>query len=182
MSSATKTPTSSAAPVPPDDAARELAAVGPVEDRALRHVAIGGGVYTILLDASQTAGRYCLIEMNVPPGAGPPPHRHDFEEMFTILQGEVELTFRGQKVVARSGQTVNIPANAPHFFRNTSDVPAKLLCLCIPAGQEEFFLAVGDRVESAMSQPPKLTDAQKQERQAKAESLAAKYRTEFLKP
>jgi hypothetical protein len=34
--------------------------------------------------------------MLVPPGGGPPPHRHDFEEMFTILDGEIELTFRGE--------------------------------------------------------------------------------------
>jgi quercetin dioxygenase-like cupin family protein len=32
--------------------------------------------------------------MQVPPGDGPPPHRHDFEEMFTILDGEIELNLR----------------------------------------------------------------------------------------
>ena len=47
-----------------------------------------------------TAGRYTLIDMHVPPGGGPPPHRHDFEEMFTVLEGEVELTFRGERMVA----------------------------------------------------------------------------------
>jgi Cupin domain len=32
----------------------------------------------------------------VPPGGGPPPHRHDFEEMFTLIDGEIEFTFRGE--------------------------------------------------------------------------------------
>jgi quercetin dioxygenase-like cupin family protein len=27
-----------------------------------------------------------VIDMHVPPGGGPPPHRHDFEEMFTVLE------------------------------------------------------------------------------------------------
>ena len=43
-----------------------------------------GDTYTILLTGKDTAGRYCLIDMYVPPGGGPPPHRHDFEESFTI--------------------------------------------------------------------------------------------------
>src|SRR5260221_13443202 len=66
-----------------------------------------------------TAGRYCLIEMLVPPGGGPPPHRHDFEESFTVLAGEIEVTFRSATAVLHAGATANIPANAPHQFRNT---------------------------------------------------------------
>jgi quercetin dioxygenase-like cupin family protein len=42
-----------------------------------------------------------------------PPIAIDFEEMFTILQGEVEVTFRGKKSVVRAGETINIPVNAP---------------------------------------------------------------------
>ena len=33
-----------------------------------------------------TAGRYTLIDMHVPPGAGPQPHRHDVEEMFVRVE------------------------------------------------------------------------------------------------
>jgi quercetin dioxygenase-like cupin family protein len=96
------------------------------------------------LTGEQTGGRYSLIDMLVPPGGGPPPHRHDFEEMFTILEGEIELTFRGEAQRASAGSTVNIPANAPHSFKNKSNQPVRLLCMCTPAGQEEFFVAVGD--------------------------------------
>jgi quercetin dioxygenase-like cupin family protein len=92
--------------------------------------------------------------MYVPPGGGPPPHRHDFEETFRVLEGEIEFTFRGETAVARAGETLNIPANAPHRFRNASERPARMLCICAPAGQEEFFLAVGDRVASRTAAPP----------------------------
>jgi mannose-6-phosphate isomerase-like protein (cupin superfamily) len=44
--------------------------------------------------------------------------------------GEIELTFRGVGAVAMAGQTINVPANAPHVFRNVSERPARLLCLC----------------------------------------------------
>lgn len=173
-------PTSTTGPaLPPDDPMRKLTLADP-DDPKSRHVSVAGGTYTILVSGEDTAGRYSLIDMLVPPGGGPPPHRHDFEEMFTILDGEIELTFRGKTHHAGAGSTVNIPANAPHAFRNTSDKPARMLCMCTPAGQEEFFVAVGDPVASRTAPPPKLTPAEQAERIQRAKSLAAKYRTELL--
>ena len=168
--------------IPPDNPRRELVTARPEEDRNLRHIGLVGDTYTILLTGKDTDGRYCLIDMFVPPGGGPPPHRHDFEEMFTILEGEIEFTFRGEKSTARAGETVNIPSNAPHFFTNASKKPARLLCMCSPAGQEEFFLEIGIPVASRTAPPPKLDAAAQAEFKAKAEALAPKYRTELLAP
>jgi quercetin dioxygenase-like cupin family protein len=179
MANTTGTPTQPAAAIPPDNANRKLTVADP-DDPKLRHISVAGGIYTILVSGEQTGGRYCLIEMQVPSGGGPPPHRHDFEEMFTILDGEIELNFRGEKHRASAGSTVNIPANAPHAFRNISDKPARLLCMCTPAGQEEFFMAVGDPVESRNAPPPKLSQAEQAERIQRAKALAARYRTELL--
>src|ERR1700720_311309 len=145
--------------IPPDNLQRNLALARPNEDPNLPHIGLAGDTYMILLTGKETAGRYCLIDMLVPPGGGPPPHRHDFEEMFTILEGEIEVTFRDAKSVVRAGETVNIPANAPHAFRNRSERPARLLCLCSPAGQEEFFMAVGVPVASRTALAPKLDEA-----------------------
>jgi quercetin dioxygenase-like cupin family protein len=165
--------------IPPDDASRKLTVANP-DDPGMRHLSIAGGTYTILVTGAQTAGRYCLTDMLVPSGGGPPPHRHDFEEMFTILEGEIEFTFRGEVVSAGAGATVNIPANAPHSFKNKSNKAARLLCMCTPAGQDEFFLAVGDPVASRNAPPPKLSDAERVERVQRAKALAGKYRTELL--
>jgi quercetin dioxygenase-like cupin family protein len=167
------------AAIPPDDASRKLT-VANADDPKMRHLSIAGGIYTILVSGEQTAGRYCLTDMLVPSGGGPPPHRHDFEEMFTILDGEIEFNFRGEVLRAGAGSTVNIPANAPHSFKNTSDKPARLLCMCTPSGQDEFFMAVGDPVDSRSAPPPKLGDAERTERMQRAKALAAKYRTELL--
>ena len=168
--------------IPADDLRRNLTVARPNDDQRLPHIAVVGDTYTILLTGEDTAGRYCLIDMHIPPGGGPPPHRHDFEEMFTVLDGEVEMTFRGENVVARTGATVNVPANAPHSFRNLSGQPVRLLCLCSPPGQEKFFMAIGDRVTSRTAPPPALDDAAQAARRAKAEQLALEYRTELLKP
>jgi quercetin dioxygenase-like cupin family protein len=170
------------APIPPDDPERSLTHARPDEDENLPHVGVVGDTYTILLRGEDTAGRYTLIDMHVPPGGGPPPHRHDFEEMFSVLEGEIEATFRGEKTTVRSGETVNVPANAPHAFTNASDRPARLLCVCSPAGQEEFFLDVGVRLGSRTEAPPELDEAAQAAFIARVNELSRKYRTELLGP
>jgi quercetin dioxygenase-like cupin family protein len=167
--------------VPPDDLRRKLTVAQRNAQDGLVHISIVGDTYTILVNGSDTAGRYCLIDMHIPPGGGPPPHRHDFEEMFTILEGEVEFTFRGVKLPAAAGVTINVPANAPHSFVNLTNQPARLLCLCAPAGQEEFFKLAGDRVASRTAPPPKLGESEKAGRRKKIEELAPQFRTEILK-
>ena len=174
--------TTGSSTIPADDLERNLALARPNQDQTLRHLGVAGDTYTILLTGKDTADRYCLIDMFVPPGGGPPPHRHDFEEMFTILEGEIEVTFRGAKSVVRAGETVNIPANAPHAFRNRSERPARLLCLCSPPGQEEFFMTVGVPVASRTAPAPKLDAAAEAALKSKVEALATKYRTELLPP
>jgi quercetin dioxygenase-like cupin family protein len=166
--------------IPADDPGRVLTHVSPNTDESLPHLGVAGDTYTILVSGADTAGRYTVIDMHVPPGGGPPPHRHDFEEMFTILDGEIELTFRGFSAVARAGDTINVPANAPHVFRNASQHPARLLCLCSPAGQEEFFKEVGVPVAHRTEAPPALDETATAAFIAKAIALAPKYRTELL--
>ena len=142
--------------IPPDDPRHSLKLARPNTDESLPHFGLVGDTYTVLLSGDDTDGRYCLIDMLVPPGGGPGPHRHDFEESFTVLEGEIEATFRGKKSVVRSGETLSVPANAPHYFTNVSKQTARLLCICAPAGQAEFM--------------------------KKAQELAPTYRTELLKP
>ena len=167
--------------IPADDLSRKLSVVDP-DDPSLRHVAVVGDTYTILLSGAETAGKYSLIDMNVPHCGGPGPHRHDFEEMFHILEGEIQFTFRGEKHVVKAGMTVNIPANAPHFFTNVEGQRARLLCMCAPAGQEEFFMGVGTPLSGRTVPAPKQSKDEQAAFMKKAQALAPKYRTELLKP
>ena len=169
-------------PVPSDNLKRNLKIAKPDSDQNLPHIGLVGDTYTILLSGDDTNGRYCLIDMHIPPGGGPPPHRHDFEESFTVLEGEIETTFRGDKSIVRAGETLSIPANAPHSFINASAKPARLLCICAPAGQEEFFAQVGVPLATRTTPPPKPNKAEQAEMMKKAQELAPKYRSELLKP
>lgn len=167
--------------IPPDDPKRTLTFSNPDSpDRP--HIGLVGDTYTILISGKETDGRYCLIDMHVPPGGGPPPDRHDFEESFTVLEGEIEAVFRGQRLTVHAGEAINIPANAPHQFQNKSTRNARLLCLCAPAGQDEFFQQLGDPVATRTTTPPPLSPDREKALRAKTEALTPKYKTEMLKP
>jgi uncharacterized cupin superfamily protein len=99
-----------------------------------------------------------------------------------VLDGECAFTFRDQHLVLRAGETINIPANAPHHFTNATDTAARLLCLCSPAGQEEFFASVGVPVPTRTTPPPPLDAVEQAAFIAKSKALAPQYRTELLLP
>jgi quercetin dioxygenase-like cupin family protein len=151
------------------------------EPDKLPHIGLVGDTYTVTISGEDTNGRFCLIDMHIPPGGGPGLHRHDFEETFILLEGEMEATFRGEKTTVRAGETLHIPANAPHKFHNAFSTPVRLLCICSPAGQEKFFAEVGVPVASRTTPPPELDQKQMGEFIAKAMALAPKYRTELLR-
>jgi quercetin dioxygenase-like cupin family protein len=180
MSEKKDSPKQTTPAIPPDDPQRKLAIAQADRDGKSSHIGVVGDTYTILLTDKDTAGQFCLIDMYIPPGGGPPPHRHDFEETFTLLEGELDVTFRGAKQMVRAGDTINVPANAPHQFHNSSRQPARMLCICSPPGQEEFFLEVGVLVATRTSPPPKLDEAAEVEFRKKAVALSPKYRTELL--
>jgi quercetin dioxygenase-like cupin family protein len=166
--------------IPPDSLLRKLALVS-ADAPGAEHIGLVGDTYTILLSGADTAGQFCLIDMHIPPGGGPPPHRHDFEESFILLDGEMEATFRGAKSTVKAGETIHIPANAPHQFHNVSEKSVRLLCVCSPAGQEELFRLVGIRVATRITPPPPLNEEEQKVFREKVEQLAPKYKTELLR-
>ena len=173
--------TSNTVAIPADDLQRNLTVENADNGNAL-HLGVVGDTYTILLSGIETAGRFTLIDMHVPPGGGPPAHRHDFEETFILLDGELQATFRGQQRTVRAEESIHIPANAPHQFRNASSKPVRMLCICSPAGQEDFFKELGTVVATRTTPPPKVDAAQEAAFIKKAIELAPKNRTELPHP
>ena len=116
-----------------------------------------GDTYTTILGGPDTNGRFALLYMLVPPGSGPSPHKHAFEEAFLVLEGEIEAVCGRDRVRAGPQDAVNVPAGAPHAFRNVGSSPARLLCVAAPAGLEEFFAAFGDRLPGPEAPAPRLS-------------------------
>ena len=165
--------------LPPDDLNRALG-FAQVDGRTAQHIGLAGDTYTITVAGEDTDNQFCVIDMHVPPGGGPGPHRHDFEETFIVLDGEMEVTFRGKKSTVRAGDTINIPSNAPHQFQNASSESVRMICICSPAGNDKFFLEVGVPVATRTTPPPRLDEKQMAEFLEKAKAIAPMYRTELL--
>ena len=172
------TPTPAA--LPPDDPERALLVANADTDANLRHLAVVGDTYTVLASGAETAGRYAMLDMLVPPGGGPRLHRHDFEEMFHVLEGSLSVTFRGEVTTAGTGTTVNVPANAPHAFHNDTDAPVRMLCLVSPAGLEDYFADFAEQVGSRTDPGADPTDPSVAERMARSTRIAPDHRIELL--
>lgn len=52
------------------------------------------------------------------PGQGPRLHRHAYDEVFVILEGNVRFRVGDEEVVATGGDILVGPANVPHAFEN----------------------------------------------------------------
>jgi quercetin dioxygenase-like cupin family protein len=164
------------------DLARQVAIARP-DDPALTHLAVVDDTYTVLLSGDQTNGRFAMLDMLIPPGGGPPPHFHDFEECFRVLEGSIEVRVGdAPPVVLEQGDSANIPANAPHSFRNAAEVQARLLCTVAPSGLEKFFAEFGDPVATRTSPAPKLSDAEREQRLRMAMAMAPEYGMGFVPP
>ena len=89
--------------IPTDDPQRHLAVARAEEDTTLPHVGLSGDTYTILLTGEDTAGRYALIDMHVPPGGGPPPpSRIGRADRGNMIEGRVRPQPRRRAPRARS--------------------------------------------------------------------------------
>jgi quercetin dioxygenase-like cupin family protein len=113
-----------------------------------------GMTTAVLLRSEQTGGMASVIENTLPPRfGGPPLHMHDFDEAFYVLEGEITFQLDDELITAGAGDFVFAPRCAPHTLANRSDLPARYLLICSPAGFERYF----DRIaaENLGPDPPR---------------------------
>jgi quercetin dioxygenase-like cupin family protein len=75
-----------------------------------------------------------VFESVMPPGGGFPfAHVHDeYEEVFYVLEGEVEYRLGETWTAASTGSAVCVPRGVVHAFRNASQQPARHLVVHAP--------------------------------------------------
>ena len=74
--------------------------------------------------------------VDTPPGSGPRLHRHPYEEVFVVQEGNVTFTVEGETVEASAGQIVIVPAGAAHTFVNSGAGPLRQIDIH-PTGRME---------------------------------------------
>src|SRR5215211_8185811 len=87
-----------------------------------------GDLYTVKASGEDTGGAFALIEVEVPPQSGPPPHIHRREdEAFYVLEGEFEVHVDDRRLAAGPGTWVTLARGSLHHFRNIGSGAAKML-------------------------------------------------------
>jgi quercetin dioxygenase-like cupin family protein len=72
----------------------------------------------MLVSSLNGAAQLCIFEQWVDPGHGAPTHVHAVEEVLTVLAGEAEICVKDERAVLSRQQSVVIPANNEHGFKN----------------------------------------------------------------
>jgi quercetin dioxygenase-like cupin family protein len=123
-----------------------------------------------------TDGQFALAEVVGLPGSGPPPHiHHSVDEVYWLLEGELEVLDGERTFTAKAGSVFHIPKGTLHAWRNATKEPARTLLLIIPAGFEGFFEEAGVPGSDLSSPPPPPT----QEDFQRMTELGRKYDTEY---
>ena len=101
---------------------KEIIYVGQIETR-------------FLLDGDDTAGRLCMFEFLVPPGARvPAPHYHEHvDEVIYGLDGILTFMVEGRSVQIGPGDNCFVPRGAVHHFNNAGPEPTRALSVLTPA-------------------------------------------------
>lgn len=86
-----------------------------------------------------------IFDTKGPADAGPPSHTHDWEEVYVVLSGELDVTVAGETTRLKPGGFAHVPANTPHEYRNVTD--AHFLTIVTKGNAAEFFKEVANEVE-----------------------------------
>jgi mannose-6-phosphate isomerase-like protein (cupin superfamily) len=63
--------------------------------------------------------KVCIIFIDLEPGEGPRLHRHPYEEIFIVLEGQVTFTVGSETVEAGARKVVIVQPRVPHKFVNS---------------------------------------------------------------
>jgi quercetin dioxygenase-like cupin family protein len=105
---------------------------------------VAKGTYTevtFLRTAADTGGSYLRMAQRIAPGhTAPPEHLHQRQqETFEVKSGRMWVRVAGQERVLQAGESVIVPPNTPHAFRNDADFPLQLYITLTPALNSETF-------------------------------------------
>jgi len=99
-----------------------------------------GDRMTVKLTGEDTGGKYALVEQYNDPGVGIPPHMHTNEdEVFKLIEGEVEFWLGDKTKVLKAGDMIYCPKGVPHTWKVVGNKKAKVDLGFFPAGMEKMF-------------------------------------------
>jgi quercetin dioxygenase-like cupin family protein len=111
-----------------------------------------------LCDARETGAHWSLFDEEIPLGMGPPPHRHNWDEAYYVLEGDIDFDIEGERVRISDGDFARLPANTIHGFKGASPAGARVLIFAQPGHSSQFFEQLNDEVRDLPNDLKKLPD------------------------
>ncbi len=113
---------------------------------------------TMLCEARETGGAWSLFEEKVPLGMGPPAHRHDWDEAYYILEGEIDFEIDGTGLRSSAGDFNYLPRGTIHGFKGASESGARVLIFAAPAHGSEFFEELNSEIRALPEDASKIPE------------------------
>ena len=103
-----------------------------------------GDLQTFKLTGEDTNGQFTLIEEENAPGTSIPLHVHENEdEIFKVIEGEMEITVGDTTTILKAGDLAFGPRGIPHTWKIVGDKNAKVILSIFPSGIENMFEELG---------------------------------------
>jgi mannose-6-phosphate isomerase-like protein (cupin superfamily) len=132
-----------------------------LEARKGRLIPLGPIRMYVQEDGTNTRGTLGVAEFEVPPHAPtPPPHiHHAHEEVFYVLEGELEFLAGTETVRAGVGTFVMVPIGARHTFSNPTDKSARFLNTFTPPRYIHYFEEMSELLQADVTPgSPQITE------------------------
>ena len=105
-----------------------------------RKLNILGDQQLIKLTGKDTDGKFTVILQDNPPNTQIPMHVHKNEdELYRVIEGEVEFTVDGKTTLLNGGDSIFLPRNIPHTWKVVGTNNATVDLTIFPSGLETMF-------------------------------------------
>jgi quercetin dioxygenase-like cupin family protein len=111
------------------------------------HLVLGEALRPLL--TNEMGSSIEVFDTSGPRDTGPPPHRHPWEEIYVVLDGQLEVLVEGETHTLTKGGLAHVPAGAEHAYRSLTEV--HFLTIVSTGNAARFFAQLADEVE--MSPP-----------------------------
>ncbi len=119
------------------------------EGRTVAPLNVVGEETLVKVASADADAQFAFFHLVAPPMSGPPRHVHSREdELFYVLEGELDFELDGVRHTVGAGGTVFLRRGVVHAYQNFTTADARLLIATTPGHFSDFF------VELSAATPP----------------------------
>lgn len=119
-------------------------------------IALRGASVEVVVPGDAVGDAMTILRYTAPPNfVGARPHRHTVTvEVFQVIEGVLTVQLAGSELSLGAGDTVAVPTDTVHGFRNDTAAPAVFLVVAAPAGLERFLRELAPLILEQSTWPP----------------------------